>query len=161
MFYDAELSFLQAILKNLQLNPILISPQTYDMTNIDRGFRGLLGLKEEYQLMNQFIQQKIKGNTIYKAKDSFFCNYIFLQLPYTESTSILMIGPFTTIEITKHSLMQLTEKYTIPAQFFSAIEKYYLSIPLWHYQGVLDKGDQIILQLNTYKEGMTSRSFTY
>jgi hypothetical protein len=40
-------------------------------------------------------------------------------------------------------------------------EKYYLSIPLWHYQGVLDKGDQIILQLNTYKEGMTSRSFTY
>ena len=40
-------------------------------------------------------------------------------------------------------------------------EKYYLSIPLWHYQGKLDKGDQIIFQLNTYQEGMTSRTFTY
>ena len=40
-------------------------------------------------------------------------------------------------------------------------EKCYLSVPLWHYEGVLNKGDQIILQLNTYKEGMTSRSYTY
>ena len=40
-------------------------------------------------------------------------------------------------------------------------EKYYLSIPLWHYQGKLNKGDQIVFQLNTYKEGMTSRNYTY
>ena len=40
-------------------------------------------------------------------------------------------------------------------------QKYYLSVPLWHYQGKLDKGDQIVFQLNTYKEGMTSRTFTY
>ena len=40
-------------------------------------------------------------------------------------------------------------------------EKYYLSIPLWHYQGKLNKGDQIVLNLNTYKEGMTSRIYTY
>ena len=40
-------------------------------------------------------------------------------------------------------------------------EKYYLSIPLWHYQDKLNKGDQIVFQLNTYKEGMTSRNYTY
>ena len=40
-------------------------------------------------------------------------------------------------------------------------EKHYLSIPLWHYQGKLNKGDQIVLKLNTYKEGMTSRTYTY
>ena len=40
-------------------------------------------------------------------------------------------------------------------------EKHYLSIPLWHYQDILNKGDQIVLQLNTYKEGMTSRSYTF
>lgn len=129
MFYDAELSFLQAILKNLQLNPVIISPGSYDMTNIDRGLRALLGLKEEYRVMNEFIHNKIKGNTIYKAKDSFFCHYIFLQLPYAENPGILMLGPYSTTEITKHSLMQLTEKYTIPTQIFSVIEKYFLSIP--------------------------------
>ena len=40
-------------------------------------------------------------------------------------------------------------------------EKQYLSIPLWHYQDILNMGDQIVLQLNTYKEGMTSRNYTY
>ena len=40
-------------------------------------------------------------------------------------------------------------------------QKYYLSVPLWHYQGILNKGDEIVFQLNTYKEGMTSRTFTY
>lgn len=40
-------------------------------------------------------------------------------------------------------------------------QKYYLSVPLWHYQNVLQKGDIIVFNLNTYKEGMTSRKFTY
>lgn len=37
----------------------------------------------------------------------------------------------------------------------------YLSVPLWYYSDKLEKGDQIVFQLNTYKEGMTSRTFTY
>lgn len=40
-------------------------------------------------------------------------------------------------------------------------QKYYLSVPLWHYQNILQKGDTIVFNLNTYKEGMTSREFTY
>ena len=40
-------------------------------------------------------------------------------------------------------------------------EKHYLSVPLWHYQDKLNQGDQIVINLNTYKEGMISRTFTY
>ena len=40
-------------------------------------------------------------------------------------------------------------------------QKFYLSVPLWHYQGKLNKGDTIVFQLHTYKEGMTSRTFIY
>ena len=40
-------------------------------------------------------------------------------------------------------------------------QKFYLSVPLWHYQDKLNKGDQIVFQLNTYQEGMTSRTFIY
>lgn len=39
--------------------------------------------------------------------------------------------------------------------------KCYLSVPLWYFQDRLKEGDQIIFQLNTYEEGMTSRTFTY
>jgi len=40
-------------------------------------------------------------------------------------------------------------------------QKFYLSVPLWHYQGKLNKGDSIVFQVNTYKEGMSSRTFIY
>ena len=40
-------------------------------------------------------------------------------------------------------------------------QKFYLSVPLWHYQGKLNKGDRIVFQLNTYKEGITRHTFTY
>lgn len=39
--------------------------------------------------------------------------------------------------------------------------KVYLSIPLWAYDGILQKGDKIVFNLNTYKEGMTNRTFIY
>ena len=40
-------------------------------------------------------------------------------------------------------------------------QKFYLSVPLWYYQDKLNKGDQIVFQLNTYQEGTTSRTFIY
>ena len=40
-------------------------------------------------------------------------------------------------------------------------QKFYLSVPLWHYQDKLNKGDHIVFQLNTYQEGTTSRTFIY
>ena len=40
-------------------------------------------------------------------------------------------------------------------------EKHYLSVPLWYYQENLKQGDHIVIHLNTYKEGMISRTYTY
>ena len=40
-------------------------------------------------------------------------------------------------------------------------QKFYLSVPLWHYQDKLNEGDNIVFQLNTYKEGVIQRTFTY
>lgn len=40
-------------------------------------------------------------------------------------------------------------------------EKHYLSVPLWYYQENLKQGDHIVIHLNTYKEGIISRTYTY
>ena len=40
-------------------------------------------------------------------------------------------------------------------------EKHYLSVPLWYYQENLKQGDHIVIHLNTYKEGVISRTYTY
>ena len=146
MFYDAELNFLQSLLKNFHLNPALISPTSFDLTEIDHGLRNLLGLKGDYEQLHDFLNHKIKNNVIYKLRDSFHCNYIFLLLPMTESPVVLMIGPYTNSEITNHSLMQLIEKYTIPTQVFSTLEQFFHSIPYFSNDTLL------MVALNTFGE---------
>ncbi len=37
----------------------------------------------------------------------------------------------------------------------------YLSVPLWAYADRMAEGDSIVFSLNTYEEGMTSRTFVY
>lgn len=39
--------------------------------------------------------------------------------------------------------------------------KVYLSVPLWAYAGKLHKGDKIVFNIRTYKEGMTGRIFYF
>lgn len=39
--------------------------------------------------------------------------------------------------------------------------KVYLSVPLWAYEKKMQAGDRVIFHINTYKEGDTSREFTY
>ncbi len=148
MFYDSELSFFMTLLKNYHLRPVLISPDIPDYTHIDHGLRQLLGMSTFYEEIHHFLSEKIAPNTIYRIRDSFFCSYIFLLLPETETPTVMMIGPYTNAEITKHSLMQLTEKYTIPTQIFSTLEKYFYSIPYLANETVL------IVALNTLAEKM-------
>ena len=40
-------------------------------------------------------------------------------------------------------------------------KKAYASIPLWPYRGILVEGNRIIVHINTFKEGNTTREFHY
>ncbi len=148
MFYDAELKFFQSFLKNFHLTPAIISPDETDFSVFDQGLRKLLGMGEIYSQAQDFLMNKMKPNTIYRVRDGLFCSYIFLLLPDTDQSTVLMIGPYTTTEVTKQSLMQVTEKYTIPAQLFSVIEKYFYAVPYLSNESIL------IVALNTLGEKM-------
>ncbi len=148
MFYDSELNFFIRLLTNYHLSTVLISPNNTDYPSIDQGLRQLLGAEAVYDEIHLFLTVHIRPNIIYRVHDSFFCHYIFLLLPDTQVPTVLMIGPYTNTKITKHSLMQLTEKYTIPTQIFSCIEKYFYSIPYLTNETVL------FVALNTLAEKM-------
>lgn len=148
MFYDAELQFFQKFLESFHLHPMVISPTETDFSIFDRGLRKLLGMGDIYRQAQNFIYHDIKPNTIYHVKDGLYCEYIFLLLPDSSAPQVMMIGPYTTVEVTKQSLMQVTEKYTIPAQLFSLVEKYFYAVPYLSNESIL------IVALNTLGEKM-------
>ncbi len=146
MYYDAELSFIQSLLRNFNLNLIIFAPEVDDLSGMDQELSKLLRLEKDLEQLKIFLNQKIKSNTIYKFTDTFYRSYIFLQLPDMSPSSLLMIGPYTTIDITKHILMELAEKYKLPPQSFFAFEKYFDNIPF------LTSDSLLIVTLNTFGE---------
>ena len=66
-----------------------------------------------------------------------------------------------TNETNKKQTLMLTLYHDRKGDVEGFYQKFYLSVPLWHYKGILNKGGQIVFQLNTYKEGVIQRTFTY
>ena len=66
-----------------------------------------------------------------------------------------------TNETNKKQTLMLTLYHDRKGDVEGFYQKFYLSVPLWHYKGILNKGDMIVFQLNTYKEGVIQRTFIY
>ncbi len=126
--YRAELDFLISILRNFHINTHFIRGGKPDRQKIDMGIREYLKMENDYNTLFSF--RLISENTVCKITDTFFCNYIFLVLPFQPTQTALVIGPFTNISITKQMLLHAAEKYSIPPAAFSQIEKYYTNIPV-------------------------------
>lgn len=130
MFYDAELSFFQSILKNYHIQARFVTEETAVGYNLDLGLRRLLGQEVSLPLQ-RFLREHIRPKTFYRISDSFYCKYMMFILPDTEPASTMVIGPYICGEVTKQIVYQVIDKYHIPPGLVPQVEKYYSSIPVF------------------------------
>ncbi|MBO5198488.1 MAG: helix-turn-helix domain-containing protein [Lachnospiraceae bacterium] len=128
MFYDAELTFFQSILKNFNLPTRLIT-SNYPLIKIDFGLREMLYGIPDLDIFSVVAREHIHPNTIYRTTDSFLCKYISFLLPDTQETTLLLIGPYLDISMNRQILVELMEKLSVPPQLYSSLEKYYSNLP--------------------------------
>lgn len=102
-------------------------PQEY----LDLGIRNFLGRKEEYSYLFQEQPFQAMQNTIYKLTDVFFCKYLYLMLP-EEPASVLLIGPYRSVNLSHKQLLQEAERFSVPPQLFNELENYYSSVPFFN-----------------------------
>lgn len=129
MQYSSELDFAQRVLLHYRLKFHIVTEENQDISYIDLGLRKLLGLEEKHWLSEFFFKEDIKPNTIYKMTDIFYCNYFILLLPETTTNTYLIIGPYTLREFNKSEIMEFTEEYSLPPQFFNTLEQYFNNLP--------------------------------
>ena len=58
-------------------------------------------------------------------------------------------------------VLQLTFFHDRKDDYEAFTQRINFSIPLWHYEGKLKKGDKIRFHIHTYKEGKVTREFNY
>lgn len=129
MHYQAELNFLQKIFNNFHVSTNIICPETSPIPEFDLGLRRMINNNVNYDLLISLNSDITQSNVIYRIHDEFFCNYICLQLPNDKtSTSHLVIGPYTTRNITKTLLLQLTARFSLSPKQLKQLEKYYTNL---------------------------------
>lgn len=130
MFYRAELEYLRKVLGKMHLQTLLIEPGERGYERIDLGLRRFLGLEESYEKAFQNRKLWTKGNTIYRLQDEFLCSYIFLMLPEAPETRALLVGPYTNFEMSRETMMELAERFHVPAWRFPQLTEYFEGVPI-------------------------------
>lgn len=129
MFYDAELSFLQAVFKKCHVQTFLLDPKNVPYDQIDKGFRKFLNFSEDFKKINKNIITGIEENTIYEFKDVFNCSYLFMLLPDLEKQSVLLVGPYVSEVPTRKTILENAERLGIPPSMLKDLENFYISVP--------------------------------
>lgn len=130
MNYQCELEFFRKFLRNIHLKEQIITKDSE--TPFDLGLRSLLSIEQEYSDARDFFESKSLPNTIYKVTDTLFCHYIFLLLPDLDQPEAMLIGPYTTVNISEQTIMNFMEARRVPAQLLFPMIEYYGQIPiLW------------------------------
>ncbi len=127
---EAELRFLTKILQNYQIGVHVIDRETYKQANLDCGLRHYLHLTDDYDRLfhPDFNTLDIEERAVNIVKDNFFCTYLYLILP-GERRRVLIIGPYTRVNIREQIHANTAEQAGLSQELFSQLEKYYSAIP--------------------------------
>lgn len=146
MFYDAELHFLQSVLKKCHVQSLVIDAKENPESTLDLGLRRLLEIDVHFERPLIEVLGEILPKTIHMLTDGYLCKYIYLQLPGDDLENVLVIGPYQTKVFEHLEIFELAEKNGVQASKFKDFEKYYNGLPL-----ISDEG-QLISLVETFGE---------
>jgi two-component system response regulator YesN len=137
MHYESELQFFLKLLKNLHLNPYILQNNFEDIPVLDLGLRQLVNPNVNYKKTLQNIPKICKPNQILRIYDEFLCNYIIFLLPETTQASYIIIGPYSLMDISQQTVLEIAEKFFIPAESFPQLRRFYQNLPFLMNESIL------------------------
>lgn len=130
MSFKNDLSFLQNILKNMQVNASVVSEPFENIPVFDFGIRNIAFPNLNYDVCTRDFCRTCKPNILYRAYDEYHFNYIFMLLPNQEIPSYLIIGPYTLKPFTDTEILDKVQHFSIPFNQFWNFKNCYTRVPL-------------------------------
>ncbi len=142
MFYQRDLSFLCDVFKKSRVHAVAMER---------RELVKILGEEAMYELL--YVKDKLRGvvptlreKTLYTFTHRSAFAFRLLILPDTDTPTVLIVGPYRTVQLTESRLLELGEEFGIPPQRQKHFAEYYESVPL------LPSDSPVWLMLNTFCE---------
>lgn len=143
MQYQAQLSFLRTLLKDMNISScILASPGERIPPEIDLFLRAdLFGINNYADFLQNSMSQA-KDKTIYRFYDEYDCNYIFLRLP--ELDTYFFIGPYLLALPTEKRIVEKAASLGLLPEQVERMHLYYTALPL------MDDENLLLSMANTF-----------
>lgn len=142
--HQTELTFFENILRNYNIPfQIITSSREIGEYKPDFGLRELITSDAGYNRPFQVMLEKCAPNKIYRVKDSFLCQYYFFQMS-DETLTYVLIGPFTTKEITHKDILDIIEHFSLPLDQIHELQRIYYNIP------VISRESGLLVLVNTF-----------
>lgn len=154
MFYDNELNFLQKALLKCRIDSYIIDPNENIEHQLDKGLRKIFQADGVNKAFDNLFRE-ITPRTLYRLTDIFSCKYIFLELPFCEKETLLLIGPYINFDVSAEQILEACEKLGVSPKLSKELERYYASIP------VIKDETYIFAIINTFSEFIWDGSDNY
>lgn len=126
MFYDNELRFLQKMLEKCHIHATVFDPNQPIQNYMKPPFHQVFRFGDTFY----DLVPNLRSATVYRLSDVYLCRYIFLDLPYCEQPSILLIGPYVNNNITQQQILEQAERMGLPPHHLRHLELFYGSLPV-------------------------------
>ena len=129
MAYEQQLSFLQQLLKNMNISSCILSePGQRIPPEIDLYLRAdLFGLENYADFLQNSMSQAL-DHTIYRFYDEYDCNYIFMRLPKPDT--YFFIGPYLLSLPGESQIIQKAVSLNLSQDQILRMKHYYTVLPL-------------------------------
>ncbi len=144
MLYEAELKFLQRSFEKCRLQTRLLDIDTEIPLSSGENIGEILMERDIYFVRNN--SPRPEPNMIYKLTDPYSRTFIFFLLPDTNDKTVLLIGPYYSVEMTHKKLSALAEKAAPGPGYKNIMDKYLMSLPY------LPKESHIFIMLDSFCE---------
>lgn len=120
MFYETELFFARQLLKKHHIPSQLVSLSETLADTDHIGISRFLNLEMQNKPLSALLPD-ITNGTVYRIRNLSFLNYIYLLLPDSEDT-LLIIGPYSLVDITPEMVLELGEKMRLDPKAIKQLE---------------------------------------
>ena len=145
MFYDNELRFLQKMLEKCHIHSTIFDPDTSVQSRLSPPFHQVFRFGRFGDSFYDLVPN-LHGATVYRLSDVYLCRYIFLELPYCETPSVLLIGPYLNNNVTHQQIMEQAEQMGQPPSGIRQLELFYSALP------VVREEHHLFAMVNTFCE---------
>ena len=146
MFYEPELRFLREAFRKCRVQTFIADlSQPLDKTEGPGLYASLIHNIAPDTPLKQVLPA-VHPATIYRLRDFFGCQYMYLLLPELPRDAILAVGPYLTAALDRQQIMEWAEAHGVSPTQQRQLESYYSTIP------ILPDNSQLPVLLDTFGE---------